>query len=131
MKIIRPFVLVASLLAVLPAHADDAYDQCMKGSDGTNTSWGQCGGDWMARADKALNEAWKKLHSSIDDETTAKALLDEQRAWNDFKEKSCLFYAGGYFGREGEVLSYPTCRAEVIEARTSDLNAYFEETQPK
>jgi hypothetical protein len=43
----------------------------------------------------------EKLHSSVTDDATAKALLDEQRAWNDYKEKSCLFYASGYFGREG------------------------------
>lgn len=129
MKIMFPFVLAAGLLAVLPAQADDAYDKCIKDSDGTNTAWGQCGGDWMARADKALNDAWKKVHAGITDDATSKALLDEQRAWNAYKEKSCLFYASGYFGREGEVLSYPSCRAEVIEARTSDLNAYFEGTQ--
>jgi uncharacterized protein YecT (DUF1311 family) len=131
MKIIVPFVLAAGLFSILPAHADDAYDKCMKDSDGTNTAWGKCGGDWMARADKALNDTWKKVHSEIDDDATSKALLDEQRAWNAYKEKSCLFYAGGYFGREGEVLSYPTCRAAVIEARTADLKSYFEDTEPK
>jgi uncharacterized protein YecT (DUF1311 family) len=131
MKFTLPFVLAAGILFVMPARADDAYDKCMKDSDGTNTSWGQCGGDWIARADKALNDAWKKLHSSMTDDDTAKAMLDEQRAWNEYKEKSCLFYAGGYFGREGEVLSYPTCRAEVIEARTADLNAYLKETEPQ
>lgn len=129
MKIILPFVFAAGILAALPARADDAYDKCIKDSDGTNTAWDQCGGDWMARADKALNDAWKKVHSEITDDATSKALLDEQRAWNTYKEKSCLFYASGYFGREGEVLSYPACRAEVIEARTSDLKAYFEGTQ--
>jgi uncharacterized protein YecT (DUF1311 family) len=131
MKIILPFVVAAGMLAVLPAQADDIYDKCIKDSDGTNTAWGACGGDWMARADKALNDAWKKLHSSISDDATAKALLDEQRAWNGYKEKSCLFYASGYFGREGEVLSYPACQAAVIEARTTDLNAYFANTQPQ
>jgi uncharacterized protein YecT (DUF1311 family) len=131
MKILLPFVFEAGILAVLPAHADDAYDKCMKASDGTNTSWGQCGGDWMARADKALNDTWKKLHSTVTDDATAKAMLDEQRAWNAYKEKSCLFYASGYFGHEGEVLSYPTCRAEVIEARTADLNSYLKDTQPQ
>lgn len=131
MKIIIPFALAAGILAVMPAQADDAYDKCMKDSDGTNTEWGQCGGDWIARADKALNDAWKKVHSAISDDDTVKALLDEQRAWNNYKEKSCLFYASGYFGREGEVLSYPTCRAGVIEARTADLKSYFEDTQPQ
>lgn len=124
-------ILAVGLCSSYPAQADDLYDKCINDSDGTNTAWGQCGGDLIARSDKALNEAWKKLHGSISDDDTAKALLDEQRAWNDFKEKSCRFYAGGYFGREGQVLSYPVCRAGVIDARTAALEAYYKDTQPQ
>lgn len=131
MKVLVPLLFAATLSFALPALADDAYDKCIKDSDGTNTAWGQCGGDWMARADKALNDAWKKLHAAISDGDTNKALLDEQRAWNAYKEKSCLFYAAGYFGREGQVLSYPACRASVIEARSAELAAYLKDTQPQ
>lgn len=131
MKVLVPLLFAATLSAALPALADDVYDKCINDSDGTNTAWGQCGGDWIARADKNLNDAWKKLHAAISDEATAKALLDEQRAWNDYKEKSCQFYAGGYFGREGQVLSYPACRAAVIEARNADLAGYLTDTQPQ
>ncbi|NGN44071.1 DUF1311 domain-containing protein [Mesorhizobium sp. CGMCC 1.15528] len=124
MKLLVPLALLTAASVASPAFADDVYDKCMKASDGTNASWGQCGGAWMDRADKALNTAWKELHGAVDGDT-ATALLDEQRAWNDFKEKSCQFYANGEYGREGQVLSYPTCRAEVIEARTADLKAYL------
>lgn len=124
-------ILAAAFCLASPARADDVYDKCMQDSDGTNTAWAECGAGLVARSDKALNDAWKALHGSIDDADTAKAMLEEQRAWNEFKEKSCKFYASGYFGREGQVLSYPACRAGVIDARTAALQAYLRDTQPQ
>jgi uncharacterized protein YecT (DUF1311 family) len=124
MKLLVPLALLTTIFVASPAFADDVYDKCIEASDGTNPAWGQCGGEWVDRADKALNAAWKELRASVDGDT-AKALVDEQRAWNDFKEKSCLFYADGEYGREGQVLSYPICRAGVIEARTKDLKSYM------
>ena len=124
MKFLIPLALLTATVVATPAFADDVYDKCIDASDGTNMAWGQCGSQWMERADKAMNTAWKELRKTVDGDT-AKALLDEQRAWNAYKEKSCLFYASGDFGREGQVLSYPACRAGVIEARTSDLKSYL------
>jgi uncharacterized protein YecT (DUF1311 family) len=122
----RLLLALAAGLVAAPAFADDIYDKCIDASDGTNPAWGQCGGEWVKRADEALNAAWKELRATVEGET-ATALVAEQRAWNDYKEKSCLFYANGDYGREGQVLSYPICRAGVIEARTKDLKAYMSE----
>ncbi|WP_089176184.1 lysozyme inhibitor LprI family protein [Bosea sp. AS-1] len=113
------------VLAVLvsPAAADDAYKRCIDGSDGTNPAWGACGGEWVAREDARLNATWKRLYEASGP-NTKKDLLEEQRAWNAFKEKSCRFYDNGDFGREGQVLHFPACRAEVIARRTEALKRY-------
>lgn len=105
------------------AAADALYDKCIDQSDGTNAAWAQCGGDWITRADKAMNAAWKKLYGNAEGRTKAD-LLAEQRLWNAYKESSCNFYANGDWGREGQVLHYPACRATVIEARTKQLQDY-------
>jgi uncharacterized protein YecT (DUF1311 family) len=55
--------------------------------------------------------------------------VDEQRAWNAYKEKACLFWASGEYGTMGSVLSYPPCFARVIELRTGELRAYHEALQ--
>lgn len=65
----------------------------------------------------------KRIYEGLPARTKAD-LLEEQRAWNAFKEKSCLFYANGDWGREGQVLSFPNCRASVIAERTATLEAY-------
>lgn len=106
-----------------PARADDVYDRCIDASDGTNAAWAACGSDYVARADKALNATWKRVYGATEGQTKAD-LLAAQRAWIAFKETACAFYANGDWGREGEVLGYPACVTRIIEARTTDLEAY-------
>lgn len=65
----------------------------------------------------------EKVYGQADGQTKTD-LLAEQRLWNSYKESSCNFYANGDWGREGQVLSYPSCRASVIEARTKQLQEY-------
>ena len=115
-----------ALILVLPAgfaSADEMYDKCLDGADGTNPAFAKCGGDWVARADTALNAAWNELYGDAE-QATKKDLLAEQRLWNAYKEQSCQFLANGEWGREGQVIHFPACRAEVIETRTKQLKYY-------
>jgi len=113
-----PFILIAWATS-----ADQLYDKCMDAADGTNPAFGKCGGDWIARADAAMNAAWKNLYTGAS-ENSKKDLLAEQRLWNAYKEKSCEFLDNGDFGREGQVIHFPACRARIIEARTKQLKDY-------
>lgn len=106
-----------------PAVADEAYKRCIDNSNGTNPAWAACGAEWIAREDAKLNAAWKRLLAASGP-AVRKDLLEEQRAWNAFKEKSCRFYDNGEFGREGQVLHFPSCRAELIAQRTATLDGY-------
>jgi uncharacterized protein YecT (DUF1311 family) len=101
------------------ARADDAYDACMKTAN-TNADFGECGKAYLKRADDALNAVWKQTYKLASGQT-AKDLLAEEQAWIAYKEKSCLFYANGENGREGQVIAFPGCRGAVIEQRTKEL----------
>lgn len=115
---------IAALLALAGAAvADDAYDKCIETSDGSNPAWSKCGAALLEREDVRLNEAWKRVFAQFDGRVRNE-LQEEQRAWIAFKEKSCLFFANGGFGREGQVLAFPTCRARIIAARTEELEEY-------
>ena len=111
---------LAAILYSAPAKADEAYDACMKKSDGTNTAWAGCGQTWVDREEARLNATWKKLYAGLTGKTKTD-LLTEQRLWNAYKEASCMYHANGDYGREGEVIGFPTCRAAVISARTKEL----------
>lgn len=107
------------LLSASAAWADDAYDACMKKAV-TNFDFSECGAAYVKRADNALNAAWKETYRLASGQT-AKDLLAEEQAWIAYKEKSCLFYANGESGRQGQVIDFPGCRGAVIEQRTKEL----------
>lgn len=111
------------ILSSSNAIADALYDQCIDASGSTNQGFAKCGGDWVARADAALNKIWKELYSDSSGQTRID-LLAEQRLWNDYKEVSCKFLDNGDFGREGQVIHFPVCRAGVIEERINQLERY-------
>ena len=128
MRLLLAAALAAAALAIAalasPALADEKYDACVdKGM--TDADYRECGSAWLQRADDDLNAAWKELRKLASEET-AKWLLEEQRAWNTYKEASCMFWGSGEYGTMGTVLSFPPCRAEIIEARTAQLREYHE-----
>ena len=111
----------ASFLALAaPAKADAPYDACMAKAV-TNPDYGQCGAALVAREDKRLNTVWTRVYAKLEPAQKAE-LLDEQRAWIAYKDKSCGYWLEGN-GREGQVIHYPACRAEVI----ADRRAFLEE----
>ena len=128
MKHLFPLLALLISFVAQPAWADATYDKCIENSDSTNPSWNVCGGQWEERADRKLNEVWQSLYKNADGQTK-NDLLAEQRAWNSYKEKSCNYLRNGEWGREGQVLHYPICRAKVIEYRITELQSY--ETQMK
>ncbi len=87
----------------------------------TNPDYSACGGSRTQADDVLLNETWRGVYSGVNPEGRA-ALLDEQRAWIAYKDKSCLWNLEGQ-GREGVVIRFPACRATVIEDRILDLVA--------
>ena len=120
------FVLCLIALATVggPAAASDSeYKTCLDRSDGTNAAWSDCGGAMLRRADERLNAAWKTAMGAMPTDGAKQTLRAEQRAWNAYKEKSCMIYVGGDYGREGQALTYPSCRANVIETRIKFLNS--------
>lgn len=113
----------AALAWTSPVLADDAYSQCIDGTS-SNPEWAGCGEAFLGRLDSALNAAWNKANASLDKQSR-KDLLAEQRAWLKFRNSSCLFWANGSYGREGQVLHFYGCRAAVIEARIAALNGVY------
>lgn len=111
---------LVTLAWATPASADSAYRQCID-STSSNVEWAGCGEDFLERLDLALNAAWKRAKASVDPQSQ-KDLLQEQRAWLKFRDSSCMMWANGSYGREGEILHYFKCRAGITETRISDLN---------
>jgi uncharacterized protein YecT (DUF1311 family) len=54
------------------------------------------------------------------------ALLREQRAWITYKDSACQFFTSDEFGREGIVLHFGQCKAQIIADRVGALLSLVE-----
>ena len=95
-----------------------AYDRCVDRA-GNNLAFGECGGARLRNGDALLNTVWKRVYGRAVGSSKA-ALLAEQRLWIAYKDRSCQWWLNDY-GREGQVIHYPLCRAAVIEGRIQIL----------
>lgn len=122
-------ILFGAVLWAGSAVADQQYSACIDATT-TNNEWASCGGAYIEREEAKMNEAWQRLMEQTEGDTTA-ALKAEQEAWTEFRKEACAFYSDPVaFGREGQVLSYPSCVAETVASRTAQLKAYLGEIDP-
>jgi uncharacterized protein YecT (DUF1311 family) len=117
---LRLGLVLVALAWAGPARADGAYSHCIERSSG-NLQQARCGEAYLWRLEVALNAAWKRTEAALNTRSR-KELLEEQRAWLKFRDSSCLFWANGSFGRDGQVIRFFECRAAITAARVSDLN---------
>lgn len=122
------FIAFAAIAATASAaDLSGAYKACIT-RNSTNSAWAACGGDEIERQERHLNQIWNSKLGCFDKRSDAwQRLLDEQRAWLKWKDNACRFYGANdrdgsrMFGREGQVLDGPACRAEIIAQRAEFL----------
>ena len=116
------------VIALALALADAGYDSCMEAAV-TNPDFIACGTALLERRDAALNQSWNEAVADLDVPAKS-ALLDEQRLWLAFRDKSCGYWRTGAFGREGQTVHFYTCRAAVIDARIAYLSEIGSDGEP-
>jgi len=114
-----------------PAPAKSSYDGCMERAF-TNVEMQDCGSAELKRQEARLAATWKAAYASLMVDSVAtegerqarQALLEEQRAWIQYKDSSCNHWQHGY-GREGQVIDFYGCRIAVIKERERHLREQF------
>lgn len=120
-------IILASMSPVLASDAE--YKTCIDAT-GSNTGWAMCGMALIERNEAKMNSYLNKLREVAEGDTLT-AIEDEQTAWANFYEVACEFYNDQTaFGREGQVLSYPSCKADAIQARSEQLRDYVRQIDP-
>ena len=117
-RIILPLVAV---LVALPAVADETFESCLRSAGAAESN---CGKEWVGRAQARLDAAWLQLIDVAGDTAIVKALTDEQRAWEAFRDLSCSFQLDEGFGGADGPTGFHACRAEVIADRAAAIEAY-------
>lgn len=120
MRFLGMAVVAAVTAAAQSAHADAAFDQCIKGA-ATSQDQAECGSRWIDREEARLKVVWANVYREMPPKTKPK-LLAEQRLWIAFKDQSCRFYSNdAEWGSRGWSDLLPACRARVVANRVRDL----------
>lgn len=119
----RLFTLVALSTALISLPAFAAID-CDKAED--QATMNQCANEDLVRADKQLNENYKKIEKRLtDDDDTKKLLITSQRAWMKFRDAECNFSASGTSGGSVHPMMVVMCRTVLTSDRNKQLSDYL------
>lgn len=84
-----------------------------------------CAGQSYEKADKKLNQVYRQLKPKLGT-SQQKKLVDAQRAWIQFRDKTCAFSGAFAEGGTLEPVLRTSCLADVTEQRVKDLERYLE-----
>lgn len=82
-----------------------------------------CATENYQAADRQLNQVYQSLISQLSGEQKTR-LIDAQRSWIDFRDKTCRFEAAEASGGTLEGLLLTQCLARVTAERSANLQAY-------
>ncbi|MEL6459025.1 MAG: lysozyme inhibitor LprI family protein [Cyanobacteria bacterium J06621_15] len=84
-----------------------------------------CAGQSYEKADKNLNQVYRQLKPKLVRSQQNK-LVNAQRAWIQFRDKSCKFEGDFAEGGTLQPVLEMNCLADVTEQRVKDLQRYLE-----
>ena len=91
----------------------------------TTTAMKVCAGENYKKADKKLNQVYQQLKPKLRI-SQQNRLIDAQRAWIQFRDKSCAFEGAFAEGGSLEPVLKTSCLTDVTEQRVKDLQGYLE-----
>jgi uncharacterized protein YecT (DUF1311 family) len=95
----------------------------------TTVDMKQCAQIEYDKADKELNDAYKKVMTAVKASGNPKAkdkLVAAQRAWIDFRDKDCAFEASVFEGGTIYGLIYTGCLTTRTQTRTQELLSFVD-----
>lgn len=127
--------LIGGVVPVAAAELSADYRKCLKSAD-TTADMSACAGAEVSRQDAKLGVEWKQTLAAMRqrvEETGADPsrrnkppdalLLEGQRAWIQYKERACEFWAADEFGSLGRAVSAGECKAMIIAERIEWLQS--------
>ena len=120
--IIANFTAFVNLSLATPETLIAQNVQCKP--DGNTLEMRKCASDQYQIADQKLNQTYQKLIGQLSPERK-KRLIEAQRAWISFRDKTCSFESSQVLGGTAEPLFLTLCLAKVTQQRVQDLQDYL------
>jgi uncharacterized protein YecT (DUF1311 family) len=94
--------------------------------DQTQTGLNQCAAASYAKADEALNRAYREIARKLNAQDPAAGLfVKAQKSWLAFRDAECVFSSSGVIGGSIYPLIYSTCLETLTKERTKQLLDYL------
>jgi uncharacterized protein YecT (DUF1311 family) len=117
-----PLLTAATATAIGAAHLTQAQPapqiDCENASDTPSINY--CAGLFYEEADKALNQTYQQLQSTLGSDQQEK-LVAAQRAWIEYRDKNCDFEVRRSIGGTGYPAYLSGCLERMTEKRTIEL----------
>ena len=120
--IIANFTAFVNLSLATPETLIAQNVQCKP--DGNTLEMRKCASDQYQIADQKLNQTYQKLIGQLSPERK-KRLIEAQRDWISFRDKTCSFESSQVLGGTAEPLFLTLCLAKVTQQRVQDLQDYL------
>ncbi len=120
----RPGFLRAVLIGALAlAGAQAVATEC---PDQTQAGLNQCSAAAYAKADEALNRAYKEIQQRFkQDSVSSELFVKAQKSWIAFRDAECSFSSSGVSGGSAYPMIYELCLEMVTKERTKRLQEYL------
>lgn len=128
---LRRICVILPLVFSVAVHARDLtpVHQCMEGKI-TNIEWADCKWAEVRAQESLLEKIWNQASTEYWNRNEGYlALLADQKQWELHKKTACEIYSID-FGREGQVLDYPNCKAQIIAQRIEYLEHLLTALRP-
>lgn len=102
-------------------HYSQAYNDCMKATEGVTSEILSCSGQEIDRQDKTLNENYKAAMAKAADQTSKDKLRNDERAWIRERDKKCKAEGSVEEGGTDEALIYNDCILAATTERAHQL----------
>ncbi|MGA8170442.1 MAG: lysozyme inhibitor LprI family protein [Methylocystis sp.] len=94
--------------------------------DQTQTGLNQCAADAYAKADEALNRAYREIAQKLKGQDPAAGLLVKtQKSWLAFRDSECAFSSSSVIGGSIYPMIYSGCLEALTVERTKQLRNYL------
>jgi uncharacterized protein YecT (DUF1311 family) len=84
-----------------------------------------CSSYAFTAADLELNDEYKRLLQKLTTKTAKEKLIQAQRAWVAFRDKTCDYESDGYSLGRDEAMVIESCRARVTQKRVKTITEYL------
>ena len=122
-RLVTGFGVALCLAASLSAQAADGAPRCKR--DGNTQEMKVCAMNDYKVADRRLNKVYKALMAATP-EARKTSLRDEQRAWLNMRDPTCMRQTEGEKGGTIWPLEFVSCQQEKTQARTQQLEVQLD-----